>query len=315
MQQRRRDAGERPDWSDPDQVAQQVWIAKTLFEARRISLSQYVFFASSPVEQLHESRIMDKYYPDLNALLDHPVDTYAPDDNVDPHRVAEQDSDELDELFSIRSNRHLVELLRNFSLADLADLFEMDREEFDRHRERGRRAVHHSKEFAAALKDVVLRYESDARRAAEAGAYSAAVTLLGAGLEGVLLLRCLKSRTKAQRIAKSLPKSQRPRHIDDPLSWSFDTLIAVCETCNWLPTFEAETRYFRTAGLAHAIRLMRNNVHPGRQIRESPWSETTERDYADAEGIYVLLLSVLDSWPREFWRRGRGSTPQPDSMH
>jgi hypothetical protein len=93
----------------------------------------------------------------------------------------------------------------------------------------------HKDELALVLKDVIVRYEEDARRAASARSYSAAITLLGAGMEGVLLLRCLRSKKKALGVATALPKRRRPRFTDDPRTWSFQTLIDVCLAAGWLP--------------------------------------------------------------------------------
>jgi hypothetical protein len=144
-----------------------------------------------------------------------------------------------------------------------------------------------------AIRDVVLRYEQDARRAASAKAYSAAVTSLGAGVEGLLLLRCLRSKAKAARVAERLPKRLRPRFTDDPTTWTFESLIEVSLRAEWLLPVETSVAQYSSVGLAHLLRRMRNHVHPGKQARERPWCETDERDYQDADAIYVVLLFTL----------------------
>ncbi len=187
----------------------------------------------------------------------------------------------------------LNKTLREFGLDDLAGLNEDDPDTFDRLRERGRRSVFHKDELALILKDVVVRYEEDARRAAVARSYSAAITLLGAGMEGVLLLRCLRSKKKALGIASALPMRQRPRFTEDPTTWSFQTLIDVCLVAGWLPPISSSAAQFSPAGLAHILRQMRNYVHPGKYARERPWSEPDEGEYKDAEAIYVALLATV----------------------
>jgi len=89
---------------------------------------------------------------------------------------------------------HFIAALRDFGLDDLADLCESDTEEFDRLRERGRRSVFHKVERIRVLKDVVVRHEEEASRAASAKAYAAGVILIGAALEGLLLLTALDFR-------------------------------------------------------------------------------------------------------------------------
>src|SRR5260370_38509814 len=98
---------------------------------------------------------------------------------------------QLEDQYTSALNLHFTRALREFRLDDLAELYEHRRHEFDRLRERGRRSTFHHDELVPALRDIVVRYEEDARRAAAAGAYSAAVTLLAAGVEGLHVLRCL----------------------------------------------------------------------------------------------------------------------------
>jgi hypothetical protein len=190
-------------------------------------------------------------------------------------------------------DRHFLETLREFGLNDLADLRERNPEEYERLWERGRRSVFHQDELILALRDIVVRYEEDAKRAASASAYSAAVTLLGAGVEGLLLLRCLRSKNKAGRTARELPRRYRPRYPDDPTTWNFDSLIEVCFRAGWLPPVATAVADYNPADLAHLIRRMRNHVHPGKHARDRAWIETDERDYRDAEAIYLILLSTL----------------------
>ena len=83
---------------------------------------------------------------------------------------------------------------------------------------------------------------------------------------------------------------------------TFETLIEVCLEAGWLPPVETSVARYDTAGLAHLLRLMRNHVHPGRHAREKPWSETDEREYQDADAIYVVLPSTLGKV-----RRSKGS--------
>ncbi len=191
-----------------------------------------------------------------------------------------------------------MEALREFKLDELAELKASNPKDFDRLRELGRRSIFHTDELALALRDVVVRCERDGRRAAQAGAYSAAITALGAGVEGLLLLRCLRSPHKAVRVAKSLPARARPRKLDDSTSWTFDNLIAVCLAARWLPPIDTSVASYNSAGLAHLLRNMRNYVHPGRYARERPWTEPDELEYRDAEAIYVLMLAAVGRSPR-----------------
>ena len=167
------------------------------------------------------------------------------------------------------------------------------RDEFNQLRERGRRSVFHKKEYVHALRDIVIQHENDSRLAANAEAFSAAVTSFGAGIEGLLLLRCLRSPRKARSVASKLPKRIRPRRQDNADKWTFETLIETCDAAGWLRPIGTTIAQYNTASMAHVLRNMRNYIHPGRHARERPWSVTDEQEYRDANAIYVLLLSTL----------------------
>jgi|SRR3954463_11395518 len=283
---------------DPVAVAKSVTLTRVLYMSRRISTQEYVLLAVSPIEWVHSDRITDGYYDsDLEPI------SKAIDKIREAHGLrggefwlkgeGPKEYEQLNRQYEAIIDKHFIKTLSEFGLNDLADLREKDPEEFNRLRERGRRSVFHKDELVPALRDIVMRYEEDARKAASAKAYSAAVTLLGAGVEGLLLLRCLRSKKKACRIAQELPRKQRPRSPEDPTTWFFDNLIEVCLKAGWLPPVSTELAKYDSAGLAHLLKLMRNHVHPGRYVRERPWIETDEQDYQDAEAIYLVLLSTL----------------------
>jgi hypothetical protein len=263
-----------------------------------------------PVEGIHEARWIDGRYDDALRAISEAIDRVRVAHGLkeDEHwQLGEgpAEYEALNEKYDAILEREFVATLREFRLDDLADLKVRDSAKFDRLRERSRRSVFHRHEYVRALRDVVTRYEEDARKAASAGAFSAAVTALGAGVEGLLLLRCLRSRTKAHRLAGRLPRRVRPRQPAEPGTWSFETLIEVCLASGWLKPIRTSVAEFSTAGLAHLIRAMRNHVHPARSAKERPWCQTGERDYRDAESIYLVLLTRLG--PRRRRKGGDGA--------
>ena len=286
-------------WGDPDRAKSSVALAEALYASRRISRQEYVFFASAPVEQVHEARwLMDKLSDDGLRKIRKKMDVLKKKYGLKQGEYwsrggAPKDYQRLNDQYEATLEKGLIKTLREFGISDLADLRENNPVEFDRLRERGRRSVFHKNEIVPVLKDIVIQYEVDADRAASARAYSAAVTLLGAGLEGLLLLRCLRSKTKAILIAGSFPKRLRPQSPGDPTTWTFETLIETCHTAGWLPPVSTSLAQYNPAALAHILRRMRNFVHPARRARERPWSEADEDDYRDAESIYVILMSKM----------------------
>jgi len=297
-------------WKDPDAAREKVSAAWALFASRRISRAEYVYYAAHPVEMIHDSRWTDGDYEELLPIAQ-AIDAVQEKHGLQPEeywKIGEgpEQYNKLSNEYSTVLGKRFVKTLREFELGDLADLLEADPDEFARLRERGRRSIFHREEITHALRDIVVRYEEDARRAASVGAYSAAVTLLGAGIEGLLVLRCLRSPKKSARIARNLPNKKPPRFLDDPTTWNFEILIETCLAAGWLSPVSTSVAKYKTATLAHILRRMRNNVHPGRHVRERPWVEINEDDYKDSQAIYdTLRIAVLSRQRRKHLRPNR----------
>lgn len=283
-------------WQDPERAQEIVSIAKILYAARHISKAEYVLHADVAVEDVQFGRLdKDEDIKPINKKIDKIREKHGlkPDEDwlvgTGPKEYIK-----LNKQWEEISESKFIESLREFGLDDLAELKIKDRDQYDQLRERGRRAVHHRKEQVPAIKDIVIRYEEEARRAATVNAYSSAVISVGSAIEGLLIIRCLKSQRKAIRIADSLTKRIKPsvRIRKEPIAWKFETLIEVCYQAGWLPPIETEGAKFNAGQLAHILRQMRNLVHPGRHVRERPWITIDRRDYDDAEAIYKVLRST-----------------------
>lgn len=303
-------------WRDPTHVARITTLVRALYAARKIHRQQYVYLAARPIDSLVHARVMDgSYNRELDPInahirsleMEHGLDREAGEywavgtGPSEYRRLSDLYDEVLDEKF--------IEALREFELDDVAALRRDEPEEFYRLVERGRRSFFEN-DLAAALRDLVVRCEGEAKRAASVGAYLSAVVSLGSGAEGLLILRCLQSPQKAERVASKLPRRSRPKKPREPITWHFDQLIEVCLAAGWLPPVDGSFGTYSPPGLADLLRMMRNNVHPGRQARERPWVEVDKRDYEDALAIYTIVLSAL-----RIFRTGRQATsgrPSPE---
>jgi hypothetical protein len=288
LQRKAREAQAQKSWKDPALVQIMADLATAMLFANRISRQEYTFIVGSVVDGLHDSRIMDGSYPELEQIS-------ASIGLVEERHGLEKGSywhpsegprewRELNSMYDAATHVRFVETLREVQCQDLAELYTSDREEFDRLRERGRRSFFHKDELPAALDDVIVRYEQ---------AYSAAVILLGAAVEGLLLRKCLRSKKKAAAVAAKLPKSKRPRDVDSPSNWTFDTLIETCLGAGWLPAVSTDSTKIYPDRLAHLLRGMRNQIHPGKVATERPWIEIDESEYAQAEVIYTTIFAAV----------------------
>jgi hypothetical protein len=292
-----RESRSKDDWKDAGIARSRIKLAVALYLARRVSFQQYVFMASHPAENVHEGRIFDKAYPELERISTKMRQIEEKHGLKDGEFWAAGDEPPEYERLGLKwektADRLLIETFRELGIRDVADLYEKDRAEFARLRERGRRSMFHKDELVPALADTVRRYEVEAQAAAGAGAFTAAVTMLGAAMEGLLLLRCLRARTKAIETAKSLPPKLRPRDSNALTRWTLENLIQVCLHAGWLPRIETPTLSIRPAGLADLLRQMRNQIHPGRVCSERPWIEADRREFDDAEFMYATLYATV----------------------
>jgi hypothetical protein len=235
---------EGSSWKDPTRASEFVKMAKALHAARRISRQEYVLYAVGPVEHVHDGRWLDGAYdadlePISNAIEQIERNHGLKEREYWRTKDAPAEYIRLNEQYEAILNSKFRDALIEFDLGDILAVWDHSPDEFRQLRERGRRSVFHRNEHALAIQDVVARLEKEARRAASAQAYSAAITALGAGVEGLLLLRCLQSRRKAVSIARKLPKLSRST-VADPSRWTFETLIEVCLAAGWLPPIESD---------------------------------------------------------------------------
>jgi hypothetical protein len=269
--------------------------ASALFAAQLMSSQQFAFMISSVAESVLDRHFLAGDYPEMTKILDEMSAVESAnglkDDEYWPVGEGRRVHRTLDKQFDAAWDVRFAEALRELGAQSIAALFLSDRQAFDRTVERGRRSIHQKSNLSAAVKDTVIRYEHEARKAASAGAYTGAVVLLGAAIEGVLLLRCLRSPTKARLCAAKLPRERRPKKLDNLSKWTFDTLIETCIAAGWLP--ELVSLAIPPSSLAHKLREMRNFVHPGKVGVERPWIAVDELDYEKAEAIYTALNAAL----------------------
>lgn len=284
-------------WTDPLAVTLTVQFAAALYLAHRVSLQEYAFLVAHSAEGVHEARLSEGAYPEIEQLSESmravesayglkPGEYWLKKDAPPEFRL-------LGAKWDAASEARLAETLAELEGHTVSAIFATDRSEFDRLRERGRRSFFHKDDLIPALADTVKRYEREARASADAGAFTASVTLIGASVEGLLLLRCLRSRAKSSQVAANLPAKKRPRDPCLPTMWSFDTLIHVCLAAGWLPVIDTPNVAIRPDGLAHQLRQMRNYIHPGRVCTDRPWVEAERRDFEGAQVIYTTLFAAV----------------------
>jgi len=290
----------RPDraWHDPAVAREFIAYTRTLYSRGKITRHEYIFHAVWPAERVYARRVEDGHYGDLlriretmgQLLEGHGLERGQ--QWLKGHGPA--DYERLSVVHDAEHAYCFQETLREFGLHDIAELVETDPADFERLRERGRRLALQGRDFAGNLRDTVIHYEREARRAASAGAYTAAVTSLSVALKGLLLLCCVHKPSMASRIAAGLPPPYRPRNPKRPTLWRFLTLLETALKAGWL----RGVPNCRPADVAVRIRMLHDYLHAGRQAENRPWSETVGDEYEEAQALYLPLFELCDRWER-----------------
>ena len=281
-------------WKDGEAVRVTVQFAAALYFARRVSLQEYTFMVAQAAEGVHDARLADRAYPEIEQLSKHMRKVEATHGLKPGEYWLKKDAPpefrSLSAKWDAAADARFADTIAELEGGTVSRMFATNRPAFDRLRERGRRSFFHKSELIPALVDTIKR---EARDSADAGAFTAAVTLIGASVEGLLLLRCLRSQAKSSQVCANLPAKKRPRDSSSPATWSFDALIHVCLAAGWLPKINTPTISIRPDDLAHLLRQMRNYIHPGRVCTHRPWIEVERRDFDEAEVIYTTLFATV----------------------
>ena len=137
----------------------------------------------------------------------------------------------------------------------------------------------------SSLSDVLSSRWKEAQKCSRAGAYLAAVVMMGSILEGVLLHKVETHPERANR-ANSSPKHRgtgKPKPIHE---WGLSALIDVAHELGWL---QGDVKRF-----SHALRESRNLVHPymERLQRDKPDRDTCSICWQVVRAAVADLLGV-----------------------
>ena len=152
----------KKSWKDASRTKELVDLAEALYSSGRISTTEYVFYAASPVEGVHEGRWLDGKYDDVLGPIQSALDALRSKYGLAPDEYwrrgeGPEDHIRLECDYEAILDKKFDSALEEFGLINLAKLRRKNAEEFERLRERGRRSVFHATEFSHALRDIVLR--------------------------------------------------------------------------------------------------------------------------------------------------------------
>jgi hypothetical protein len=174
-----------------------------------------------------------------------------------PKGVELLDQLESDEDFGIQSRRVRLEALGNYCrtalrFLDTGVLGQQQKKRLYRAPDIGKLTI-----VMPALTEVIQERWLEAQKCQHAGAYFAAVVMMGSILEALLLARASTSPALAFQ-ANAAPKTKDGKSIPQH-DWTLSSLIDVAAELGWL---KGDRKNF-----SHALRDSRNVVHPWHQVR------------------------------------------------
>lgn len=149
------------------------------------------------------------------------------------------------------------------------------------------------------LQEITNFFEDEAERCKEAKAFFAGTIMLGAELEGLLLImmECYTDEIKGCILPPGVMKNLANWKTRSRLT--LDHLLEIAKQMKWLPFGLSPSDEFHQKGAkigdyAKIVQGVRNFVHPGRWIREQPEMEIEEENYE----AYFEILQVVKDWLR-----------------
>lgn len=285
---------ERSHYGDADAARRYLDLVRALRQAGQITFAEYVLQVGSRIEMVSDHRWTEGAYSadlgPIDAAMQRVTRAHGLSD--DQYWASEDEPPEyreLSEAYSACLDLKLIEVMREFGEAELADLREQHPDRYDALREEGRRSVFEKDNCHAALATLIAHYESEAETAGAAGAYLSGCLMWGAAVEGRLLLWCLRAPVVAEEARQSLPAKERPRK-PDPVEWTLDNLVHVAREAGWIGVLEDDDFVFSVEGLLRNLRQTRNLIHPGRSLREAPHLRRDKAAFDDARAAYAALL-------------------------
>jgi hypothetical protein len=141
--------------------------------------------------------------------------------------------------------------------------------------------------------------EADACYNAEA--YLASCILLGAAIEGYLVILTSVFPEEAKRALQQL---QKAKQIDKKLKlssvmekWDLGQLLMVAKQANWLPSFDPGDASNPLS--TDRIRELRNLIHPGRLVKDRGGRTITKEEldslHATCDAVYLHLAERMES--------------------
>ncbi|EOB6258338.1 hypothetical protein ACHELR_000322 [Vibrio fluvialis] len=290
------------DRSDIEQVENRarkfISVAKARYAAGGISEHELLFYICHCVEnQVHETRCSNGIYDkDLRSVNEAIKEVERKYDLKDGEYWRLDDAPDeylkLNAIYDSVLQQKLVETFIEFDSPDLALLYTDNPDKFNESRKIGYRSVFKKDEHSRLI-SLANMYEREASHSANGEAFFAASVMLTSAIETRLIIACLNNKQAVTDALNLLGLSNSALKSKNPLRWTLETLIEVCNCAGWLPKFETDNFVYDRHAMATFLRSFRNNVHPAVHLKQKSGLSFGKEQYKDVFHIHKALIHSL----------------------
>ncbi|MBU2951829.1 hypothetical protein KO493_14105 [Tamlana agarivorans] len=275
-------------------------ISELLYNSSELSKEGYYFYQRFSIESLiFESRMINNVYDsELNPITDkmrlvekkHGLndDEYWTIEEYPPEY--KKLNDEYEKVLDLNTEL----LYKKYAPKEIYEQYVNNNSEFNEIAQKGHIAKNNKDEIERLI-ELSNVYQKEAEISEKNQAFLASSILLGATIETKMIIKCLRNTTEIQTAIQKMGIPNKQIKSKNPVDWTLNTLIKVCDKCGWLPNIESDKYTFKTNNISHFLRLTRNLVHPGIIIKKEKTLSLDSQKFSTIKESYKLISLIIDN--------------------
>ena len=275
-------------------------ISELLYNSSELSIEGYYFYQQFSIESLiFESRMMNGVYDsELNPINDKMslVEKKHGLNNDEYWTIEEYPPEykKLNDEYEKVLDQNTELLYKKYTPKEIYNQYVNNNSEFIKIAQKGYISKSNKDEIERLI-ELSNVYQKEAEISEKNQAFLASSILLGATIETKMIIKCLKNTNKIQTAIKKMGIPNNEIRSKNPLDWTLNTLIKVCDNCEWLPDIESDKYTFKTNNISHFLRLTRNLVHPGIIIKKEKTLPLDSLKFSTLKESYKLISLIIDN--------------------
>ncbi|MFK5891368.1 MAG: hypothetical protein QM486_11630 [Flavobacteriaceae bacterium] len=275
-------------------------ISELLYNSSEFSREEYYFYQWFSIECLiFESRVINNFYDSELKPITKKMNLIEKKYGLETDEYWTKDEypleyQKLNDDYERVLNTNTELLYKEYASKEIYDQYINNNIEFNKIAEKGRISKHIKDEIERLI-ELSNVYQKEAEISERNGAFLASTILLGSAIETKMIIKCLRNTNEIKTTIRKMGIPNKQIKSKNPLDWTLNTLIKVCDKCEWLPNIESEKYTFSTNDISHFLRLTRNLVHPGIIIKKEKKLALDSQKFSKIKESYKLISLIIDS--------------------